>query len=308
MDLRHMRHFVAVAEELHFGKAAQRLNMAQPPLSQSIKRLEIELGIDLFDRSRRSVALTPAGKTFLHEARRTLLQAELARKMAQREATKVPEVHVSFIGPALYRFLPDVVVKFREKRPDVHVRLYERSTPDQFSGMMAGDFDVAFISPVLARPLECETLIVERAPVIAAVPANSALAQGDSVTLAALAEHTYIVPPSRYRTNDVGEALAVFKAAGCMPVATQESSQTNTTISLVGAGLGCSMVMASAALMQSRNVRFLPIADDIPRLPWELMMAWLPGQLTPPGKEFVQFAKAYIHDRPHLLDGEKLVI
>lgn len=306
MDLRHMRHFVAVAEELHFGRAAKRLNMAQPPLSQSIKRLEVDLGVDLFDRSRRGVDLTDAGRVFLDEARRTLAQAELARKMTQREAERVPEIRVCFVGPALYRILPDLIVRYRAARPDVHVRLFERASPDQITGMLAGDFDIGFITTGVLRPAGCETLLVERAPFVAAVPADWPLAQGDSVSLAELAEQAFIRPPQRYAaqyTPPEADTFSVFKDAGVMPRVTQEATQTNTSLSLVGAGLGCSLVMATAALTGARNVAFRPINDPSFKSIWELMMAWLPGHLGPLGQEFVDFARRYVEDHPHLLDA-----
>ncbi len=296
-----MRQFVTVAEELHFGKAARRLHMSQPPLSQSIRRLELDLGVDLFDRSRRGVALTDAGRVFLTEARRTLVQADLARKMTQRAAAKLPEVRVSFIGPALYRVLPDLIVRYRAAHPGVHVSLFERSTPEQFAGMLAGDFDAGFVTTGIARPNGCETLLVERAPLVAAVPADWPLAQGTSVSLAELAEQTFIIPPPRYAAP-FSEPLAMFKAAGVMPQVTQEATQTNTTISLVSAGVGCSLVMATAALMQSRNIRYLPVRDDVTRPPWEMMMAWLPEHLSKPAADFVHFTQTYLHDNPQLID------
>jgi DNA-binding transcriptional LysR family regulator len=302
MDLRHMRHFVAVAEELHFGKAARRLNMAQPPLSQSIRRLELDLGVDLFDRSRRGVELTAAGRVFLEEARHTLRQAELARKMTQREAAKVPEVKVSFIGPALYRVLPDLIVQFRAASPDMHVRLYECSSPDQLAGILAGDFDVGFVTAAgVTRGSGCETLLVERAPFLAAVPADWPIAQGDSVQLADLAEQPFISPPQQYAQQSM-EPMGIFKSIGAMPQVTQEATQTNTTVSLVGAGLGCSLVVATAALTQSRNVRFLPIADELPVAQWELMMTWHPDRVGRLAADFVEFAKRYVRDNPQLLD------
>lgn len=302
MDLRHMRHFVAVAEELHFGKAARRLNMAQPPLSQSIRRLELDLGVDLFDRSRRGVELTAAGRVFLEEARRTLMQADLARKMTQREAAKIPEVKVSFVGPALYRVLPGLIVEYRAAVPDVHVRLHERPSPDQLTGILAGDFDVGFVTAAgTARGSGCETMLVERARFVAAIPADWPLAQGDAVSLADLAEQPFITPPPQYAAQ-ASEPLGMFKSVGVMPQVTQEATQTNTTVSLVGAGLGCSLVVATAALMQARNVRFLPIADHVPTAHWELMMTWHPEHVGTLGTDFVRFARDYVRDNPHLLD------
>lgn len=308
MDLRHMRHFVAVAEELHFGRAARRLNMAQPPLSQAIRRLEADLGVELFDRSRRSVELTDAGRVFLVEARRTLSQAELARTLARRQAEKVPEVRVAFVGPALYRVLPDLLVRHRRECPDILVRLFERASPDQVAGLGAGEFDVGFITTGVERPAGCETRLVERAPFVAAVPADWPVAHGrTSVSLAELAGLPFIRPPPRYAAQYTPAAAesfaAAFQKAGVMPHVTQEATQTNTSLSLVGAGLGCSLVMATAELTGARNVRFLPIEDPGFGGMWELVMVWLPDHLGRLGQAFVAFVEDYVRDNPQLLEA-----
>lgn len=300
MDLRHMRHFVAVAEELHFGRAARRLNMAQPPLSQSIRRLEIELGFDLFDRTRRSVELTFAGQTFLEEARRTLMQAELARKLAQRAATKVLEVQVSFVGPALYRVLPNLLVEFRNVRPDAEVRLFEGTSADQLVGIASGDFEIGFTTMAIGDAPGCETMVVEQAPFVAAVPADWPIAAQESVTLAELAEQPFIRTPDKYRAQTAG-IFSIFKHLGMMPRLVQEATQTNTTLSLVGASLGCALVMATAAMVQPRNVRFLPIEDDAGHAQWQLLMVWRPQQIGSAAKAFIETAQAYVAANPALV-------
>jgi DNA-binding transcriptional LysR family regulator len=298
MDLRHMRHFVAVAEELHFGRAARRLNIAQPPLSQSIRRLEADIGVELFDRSRRSVELTSAGRIFLDEARRTLKHADLARRMAQREAAKLPETRVSFVGPALYRVLPHLLVKHRAVAPKVSIRLFEASSPAQVEGILAGDFDVGFIVGGTDVGNECETMVMERAPLLAAIPASWKLAERKSVSLAQLAEQPFIRPPSKYSTNEV---LGLFKRVGVMPDVVQEAMQTNTTLGLVGAGIGCSLVMATAVLAKPGNVKFLPIDDLPPHRPWELMMLWHPEHASRLTLDFLAVAKAYVRENVRLL-------
>jgi DNA-binding transcriptional LysR family regulator len=308
MDLRHMRHFVAVAEELHFHNAAKRLNMEQAPLSQSIKRLELDLGVQLFDRSRRSVALTDAGRVFFEEARRMLMQAELIRKLTQREAVKTPEIRMSFIGPALYRVLPDMLVRYRVIAPEVHVRLLERASPEQMTGIQAGDYDIGFVTAAGTAPgTGCETLLVERSSFVAAVPADWPLAQAESITLAELADQPFIVPPQQY-SEQSSQTLGMFKHVGAMPRVVQEATQTNTTLGLVGAGLGCSLVMATATLLQPRGVRFLRILDDVPYARWELMMTWHSGHLSKRAASFVEFATAYMAENPHLLDPKAPII
>jgi DNA-binding transcriptional LysR family regulator len=306
MDLRHMRHFIAVAEELHFGRAAQRLNIAQPPLSQSIQRLELNLGVQLLNRSRRGVEMTEAGRVFLEEARRTLRHAELARKMTQRAAEQIPEVRVSFVGPALYQVLPELLKRFRMVAPDVEVRLFEQPSPDQVIGVEAGDTDVGFCTGATAISDECETLVVERAPFVAAVPADWPLARQDSITLMELAEQPWIQSPPKYSAAAY-ESMSMFKSAGVIPKVVQEATQTNTTLSLVGAGLGCAMVTATAALAQPRNVRILPITGgDVPIAQWELVMIWHPKQIGIRAREFVETGCKYVEDlemRPPLAPG-----
>ena len=301
MDLRHMRHFVAVAEELHFGRAALRLHIAQPPLSQSIKRLEDDLGVTLFNRSRSGVELTKAGRAFLVEARRTLQQAELSRKMARRAAEQADEVRIGFIGPALFRFLPPLLLRFREKHPDVTLRLYEKASPEQMPGLLAGDFDIGFVTSATEHLERCESMLVERAPFMAVVPADSEMATQASVTLARLAEEEFISAPQKYLPRSF-DSLSMFKSAGVVPRVTQEASQTNTTLSLVGVGLGCGVVGSTAALRQPPGVAFLPISDMPSYLRWELLMVWTPDHLSSSAAAFVELAKALIAENPQWID------
>jgi DNA-binding transcriptional LysR family regulator len=304
MDLRHMRHFLAVAEELHFGRAARRLNIAQPPLSQSIKRLETDLGVDLFKRSRRGVELTPAGQVFMREARRALVQADLAVKLARREASRISEVRVNFIGPALYRLLPPLLVGFTERAPQTHVRLSERPSPAQVEAIMAGDADIGFVTAAAAATEieNCETFLMERAPLVAVVPSSWPLARRRSVTLADLSDRPFILPPpTKYGTKPT-ETLSLFTKAGMMPLVTQESTHANTTLSLVGAGLGFSLITATAALTKAQNVSFVPIAEFGTEPQWGLMMIWRPDHLTSAAKSFVSFAVDYVRATPGLLE------
>lgn len=296
-----MRQFVAVAEELHFGRAAIRLNMAQPPLSQAIRRLELSLGVDLFNRSKRNVELSSAGQVFLTEARRTLRQADVARKMAQGAASQTPEVRISFIGPALYQVLPEILVRFRAAVPNVHARLFEVPTPQQIEGIMSGDYHVGFITHGI-RHESCASTLVERSGFVAAVPANSPLGARTSISLEELAQHPFIMPPRKY--SEQSETMMLFNSVGAIPRVEQEASQTSTSLSLVGAGLGCSLVMATAALQTLRNVAFLQIEDELPNARWELAMAWHPDHMSRETQQFLEQASLYLADNPQLLDKE----
>ena len=256
MSFRQMRHFVAVAEELHFGRAAKRLNMAQPPLSQSIRRLEADLGIELLSRSRKGVELTAAGAIFLGEARQALIHADLARKLALREAQKAQEVRVGFIGPALYRLLPPLLVAFTRDNAGIDVRLYEERTPAQVKSIVLGETDVGFVTAGAQEIGDCDTLIVERATIVAAVPADWPIATRPSLTLAELADYPLVLPPAQNYATEPRQVLKMFgSAGGRLPNVIQESTHSNTTLSLVGAGVGFSIITGTAALANPANVR-----------------------------------------------------
>lgn len=299
-----MRYFVTLVEEAHFWRAAARLKIAQPPLSQAIQRLEAELGVTLIDRSRRSVQLTQPGEVFLKQARKTLQQAELAQTLAIRTGLAKQEVLVGFIGPALYSFIPHLLRQFRSEQADTLFRLFERGTLNQMASLLAGQLDVGFVSSSVGRSDEFETLPVERSKFVAIVPANSLLANETAVTLTQLADHPFVLPPKAQLVY-APDIITLFQREGVVPQVIQETLQTNTTLNLVAAGMGCSLVCATAAAMPPRNVRFIPL-----KLPagstayFEIALIWLPSHLREQSEHFIERTKAFVKARPKLLDPD----
>src|SRR5208282_909817 len=195
MELRHLRYFVAVAEELHFSRAAERLHMAQPPLSQQIRQLEDELGVQLFERTRRRVQLTDAGRVVLEEARRALVQADRVVAAAHRAAEGAAGfLRVGFSSSAPYTTLPAILRAFRAQFPGVALNLYERSTEEQIELLAAGTIDVALVR----RPVENapESLVIKtilREHLVLAMPHDHRLRSRRSVPVRALANEPFIL-------------------------------------------------------------------------------------------------------------------
>jgi DNA-binding transcriptional LysR family regulator len=261
MELRQLRYFVAVAEELHFRRAAARLHMSQPPLSHQIRLLEEELGCVLLARTRRRVELTPAGDAFLRDARATLADLDRAARNARRiHEGQTGLLRVSFAGSALLSLVPRVVHRLAELHPEIDVELHERSTSDQVRALSAGTTDLGLAPlPVADDGLDVEVLV--REPTVAAVPAAHPLAQARSLTLRLLAEYPFVLFPRAQAPGYHDLLMTAVTSAGTPPRVIQQAAETQTIIGLVAAGAGVSLVPASVQQLALEGVVYRPVSD-----------------------------------------------
>ncbi|MFC5067257.1 LysR substrate-binding domain-containing protein [Flaviflagellibacter deserti] len=272
-ELGQLRCFVAVAEELHFGRAAARLNLTQPPLSRQIQLLEHALEVRLFERTSRSVTLTRAGQNFLPEARRLLRFADGAALAARRTARgEAGSINLGFTAASGYEFLPRLITSFRAVAPDVDLVLKEMVSADQIEALTAGRIDVGLIRPPFNRR-EFDSLCVVREPLILAVPADHPLASASKVRLSNLDRQPFITY-SPYEARYFYDLLVtVFGEAGISPTYVQHISQIHSILGLVKAGLGLALVPAAAGNLHFEGVVLKDI-EIAPARVVELHMAW----------------------------------
>jgi DNA-binding transcriptional LysR family regulator len=265
MELRHLRYFLAVADELHFGRAAARLHIAQPPLSQQIRQLEAELGYPLFLRTQRRVRLTEAGAAFRAEARALLERLEQAKAAAGRVARgEAGALAVGFIASATYALLPRLYRRFRERHPDVALGLEEMSTAEQVEALRAGRIQLGLARPPVGDDtLHVETLSEE--PLVAALPARHPLAARKTLPLRALAHEPFILFPRQPRPGWIDVVQDACRAAGFRPAVAQEVLELSTAVTLVAAGIGVSLVPASAQGLRLDGVAYRPLRAPAPR-------------------------------------------
>lgn len=276
VETRLLRQFVAVAEELNFHRAAERLHMAQPPLSQAIRKLEDALGLSLFERSNRSVALTPAGTAFLVSARRVLALIDEGIREAQAVAAgRAGRLSITFVGTA-HDLLPAALRRFRTEYPGVELVLREATTAEQIAAIAAGEADIGLMRRpgIMIAQLASETLL--REPILAALPVGHQLAERDRVPLAALAGDAFIGTPRQLGIGFHDQIIGLCRLAGFSPRIVQEARQMQTVASLVAAGLGVALIPASLALMPRAGVAFRPIVVEAPpeMRHVELIAAW----------------------------------
>jgi DNA-binding transcriptional LysR family regulator len=265
MELRHLRYFVAVAEELHFSRAASRLHMAQPPLSQQIRQLEQELGVALFTRTKRRVEMTPAGGAFLEEARRVLAQAERGVRPAQRAGRgEIGHLAIGFVPSADLDLLPRVLRVWGAQFPHVEIELHALLPAAQVEALLDGRIHIGFVR----LPLDDSGLAVEsiqREPLLAVLPRGHRLARSVRVRLPDLAGDTMILFPRHIAPGYYDVFVNACRRAGFTPrVLHPGSMQTN--LALVSAGLGVSLLPASIRNLRRAGVVYRPLAPPVPQV------------------------------------------
>jgi DNA-binding transcriptional LysR family regulator len=272
MDLRHLRYFVAVAEESHFGRAAKRLHVSQPPVSLAIREMETELGLLLFERTSRRTVLTPIGQELLRDARAVLARMDAMHEHALRAASgQIGSIALGFISLANYSFLPDTYQRFHEAFPGIKISLSESTSDVILAELEKGTLDVGYVfapvaSPVLAyRPLLRERLIV-------ALPASHPLAERDRIPMKSLADENFLIFPRQYSPLVFDTIVGFCAQHGFSPRIAQEARQMQTIVSLVSGGAGVALVPDCLRHLQRDGVVYRPLAGAVPNI--ETGIAW----------------------------------
>ncbi len=291
MELRHLRYFIAVAEELHFTRAAERLHIGQPPLSHAIQVLEADVGALLFERTKRSVRMTEAGKLFLIDARRILALSEQAAETARRaQRGQAGELRIGFtFSTPLTPLFATVINRYRQQYPGVSLTLHEMATHGQLDALHQHRLDLGFVRPpegnhaddIVLTPLRQDRLVV-------VLPRALALARQKSIEMAQLKELPFVMYPASAGTGIYPQIFRMCRDAGFVPKIGQEADEASTIIGLVAAGCGVSVLPASFERIRMDGVCYRQIADA--GASTQLLLAQRGGESTPLVDAFVGLA------------------
>jgi len=289
IELRHLHYFIAVAEELHFSRAAQRLCISQPPLSQQIRGLEDELGVKLFERTKRQVHLTEAGKVFLDRSYQVLAQLEQAIAVTQRIGRgEVGRLAIGFVGSATYTVLPNILSVFREQFPAVELRLHELTTAEQIQALHHKQVDIGIVRSVIIEPsLSTECVLQES--IILALPQTHPLSAQTKVSLSTLADESFILFPAKMGPIFYEQIINICQQAGFRPKVAQEAVQMQTIVGLVAAGLGIAFVPACLQNFPRSGVIYRPLQEQTPKT--GLYLAWRQHDSSPVIRAFLGLAQ-----------------
>ncbi|MFP3505370.1 LysR substrate-binding domain-containing protein [Burkholderia sp. SIMBA_062] len=291
-DLRQWRYFVTVADERHFGRAAERLSMTQPPLSQAIRALEDALGVALFVRTKRSVALTAVGAALLPDVRRLLASADALPPLARGEAGSLS---LAFVSTADYGLLPSLLRAFGARHPQVRLQLAEATSDVQIDELVAGRIDAGLVIPPVPprHAAGLSYLPVVREPLVVAMPAAAApgVPEDEPVHLADLAALPLVIFPRRLAPGFYDIITGCYGAAGETPHIGQEAIQMQTIVSLVSAGMGVALVPQSLRNLRRTGVVYRPLAGDAPVV--ETGLVWRTGDVSPVLAGFIDVVRAH---------------
>jgi DNA-binding transcriptional LysR family regulator len=284
MELRQLHYFVAVAEELNFSRAAERLRITQPPLSLQIQNLEKELGFPLFYRNNRQVELTNAGKQFLDEVRKIFDHLDRAIQNAKRtHHGELGTLNIGFVGSATYDILPTALRVFRNLYPDVQVHLFEMSTPMQIDALLKEEIDIGVLRPPVHSDLLC-TEIVSTMPCVLAVPKEHPLTEKINVSISDLQDYPFVMLSRLTWAGLYNEILAL-----CNPIIQQEALEFQTVIGLVAAGLGIAVVPQSAVNLHTQDVVYLDLDHQLPNA--SMGISWRQNHHSALVEAFIRIAK-----------------
>jgi DNA-binding transcriptional LysR family regulator len=292
LELRQLRYFLTVAEELHFGRAAARLHMTQPPLSQTIAALEETLGTPLFLRNRRQVTLTSAGSALLPEARRLLDSAaglsELVRRAAAGESGRLA---LSFVTPADYSVLPPLLRDYSAAYPNVQLLLQEATTDVQVDDLLHERIDAGLIIPPLSEKaqVQLDYMKVLEEPLVVCAPAGVLPAGDAPVDLKTLRQLPLIIFPRKSAPALHDAILSCFHEASLSPEVKQEAIQMQTIVSLVSAGMGLALVPQSVSNLMRPGVEYRALAGPTPLV--ELGLAWRRDNASPVLRGFLELLR-----------------
>ncbi|MFT3769028.1 MAG: LysR family transcriptional regulator [Minicystis sp.] len=294
MELRHLRYFLAVAEERHFGRAARRLHIAQPPLSRQIQALEAELGFPLFDRARRRVELTPAGAVLVAYARRVIETLDIGLREAGRAAAgQIGRIAVGYPSSVAFSGLPELLRAFRTRSPAVDVVLREMPPQEQVDALKDGRLDVGFIRGPL-RDTDLASRLVRKEPLVVALPEGHPLAAHAKIAIGMLAHEPFVSFPRPRGPAFFDSIMRLCNDAGFTPRIVQEAPQLDL-VSLVAAGFGVAILPDSVGSVGRPGALFRPLAG-VP--PTELFVAWRSGDASPVLRDFLEVvAEVGVRDR-----------
>jgi len=288
MELRHLRYFVAVAEELHFGRAARRLHLAQPPLSQQIRDLERELGAPLFARTSRKVELTPQGRIFYNEARLVLDQAARAKeKVRASQRGEFGSLSIGFGTSAIYSVMTPTIREFHSRFPEVEIRCHEMNSLDQVEALHKGEINAGFLrTPIPDDGITVHVLL--RESLVLVLPEHHAAARKSRINLRDFATEPFILFPRKQGPIPYDQIIATCQQAGFSPILTQEGNEMQSLLGLVAAGLGVSLVPNSLRNLRRPGVVYRTLTIPTPQI--EISLAIRKVGIIPVERSFVDVA------------------